>query len=105
MYKTKTNKRDRQIMQQLRNGKAFIWDSNSDKLELEEFIDWAVNGLGQDYGYDRLIFAFDAKKDDAGDANPPKAVATCRGDEEAFKTVIMFNECGLVCNLERKPKN
>jgi hypothetical protein len=103
MNKTKTNTRDKQISIELKNGEAFIWDSNSNNLELEEFLNWAVNGLGQDYGYDRLIFAHDAKEDGAGDS-PPKAVATCRGDEEAFKTVIMFNECGLICAVRNKPK-
>jgi hypothetical protein len=96
---------EHRIQQQLDNGESFIWDSNSDKQELEEFLDYAINGLGQHYGYDRLIFGFDAKEGDTGDDSPPKAVAACRGDEEAFKTVLLFNEGGLICIVKNKPKD
>jgi hypothetical protein len=90
------NKRNEQISYELENGEPLIWDESSES-DLDEFMEFAINGLGNHFGYDHSIFGF---KDGIEE---PYHVATCRGKEFALDCVEMFNNVGLTCAVY--PKN
>jgi len=96
MNSINSKKRNEQISYELENGEPLIWDESS-QSNLEEFLEFAINGLGNNFGYDYIICGF---KDGIKE---PYHVATCRGKEFALDCVVMFNNAGLTCAVY--PKN
>ena len=85
---------DKEIRDALENGQTWIWENES-KSSLEEFIDYAVNGLSQ-FGYDHLIYGYDSNSEE------PSAVGVCRGNVFALEAVLLFNDCNLKCIVHVK---
>lgn len=82
----------------LKKGESLIWDAES-KMDLGEFLDFAINGLNHHFRYNQLVFGFKLRKNLAS-CKEPSVVGTCRGKVELAKLIKLFSECGFVCAVE-----
>jgi hypothetical protein len=81
-----------------KKGESIIWDDTQTQ-SVEEFMDFAINGLAHHFNYNSLVFGFIYNKSKTK-FKTPNVIGTCRGNVELAKLFKLFSDLGLVCVVE-----
>jgi hypothetical protein len=92
----------------LEKGEALIWDKREDK-PVEEFLDFAINGLAPNYHYNFLVcgylphtqFLSHVKKNYSSLAQIPDVIGVCRGEKEMIDLFVTFSNQDYLCRMFR----